>query len=70
MKSIKRKFEEIKNNNHCYGDYYCFAEAIKHKGYTRRAIKESFEKLVEIRGYSKKELNEILGALVELSKKP
>lgn len=70
MKSIRRRFYKIKNNNENWGDFSCFAEAVHQQGFTRRTIVENFDKLVSPHDYDPSEKNQIIRYLSGLSNKP
>ena len=46
MKSIKALFLKKQKENPAWGDYVCFAEAIKGKKFTRKSIGQAMNRLL------------------------
>lgn len=67
MKSIERRFNNIKNRRPNWSSYICFAEAIKGQKITKDIISRWFGKLVEKDDYSKKDKKQLLKHLDVLS---
>lgn len=66
MRSIEATFNLIRDREHFWSDYVCFAEAIRGRRYQARQIAQWFKKLVpkdEYIGCDKKELLAHLGSL-------
>lgn len=70
MRSIQSSFNQIKNKNQFWGDYTCFAEAVKGRDFTRRRIYTNFIKLVDEDDYDKADINKLIKHLHQLSKLP
>jgi hypothetical protein len=67
MKSLQRRFNEIASEHQNWSSYLIFAEAIKKQKFSKRVIKEWFNKLVDKDDYAPKEKREILQFLYNLS---
>ena len=70
MKSIERKFNEIKIKNPLWSSMICFSESIKYKKLGKGSVRTWFTKLVERDNYINSEKNEILKDLYIFSNKP
>jgi hypothetical protein len=68
MRSLKRVFNKIRNENPFWSDYTCFAEAVRGRKFSKRTIIRNFNSLVSKEDYAKSEKREIIEHLVELSK--
>lgn len=67
MKSIKARFEKIKDKNPNLGSCVVFAKAVRGQKFTQSAIAREFSKLVPNEEYVKSERKAILGFLVKVS---
>jgi len=67
MKSISRNFLQVQAKNPNLSSFMCFAEAIKHRNFTRVVIRKKFNKLVSKDDYSGNEKKAILEFLFKLS---
>jgi hypothetical protein len=67
MRSLKRVFNRIRQENPFWPDYICFAEAVRGKRFSKRTISYYFNRLVSKDDYSKGEKKEILKHLFRLS---
>ena len=67
MRSIERRFFNIKEKNPQWSSYYCFYEAIKGQNFGRQTIHRWFQKLVDADDYARSEKRDILAHLVGLS---
>lgn len=67
MKSIKARFEKVKNKNPNLGNCVVFAKAVRGQKFTQNAIAREFSKLVPNEEYVKSERKAILGFLVKVS---
>jgi hypothetical protein len=68
MRSVKRIFNKIRNENPFWSDYTCFAEAVHGRKFSRKTIIRNFNSLVDKEDYAKSEKKEIIEHLTELSK--
>jgi hypothetical protein len=68
MRSVKRIFNKIRNENPFWSDYTCFAEAVHGRKFSRKAIIRNFNSLVDKEDYTKSEKREIIEHLARLSK--
>jgi hypothetical protein len=68
MRSLKRIFNKIRNENPYWSDYTCFAEAVRGRKFSRKTIVRNFNSLVDKEDYARGEKREIIKHLVELSK--
>jgi len=68
MRSLKRIFDKVRERNHLWSNYMCFAEALRGKKFSRKTIVRHFNSLVDKGDYVKGEKKEILRFLMELSK--
>ena len=67
MRSIERRFNNIKKQNPKWSDYLCFAEAVKAKNFSKQMLHKWFAKLVDKNDYDRKDKKAILGQLEDLS---
>lgn len=67
MKSIERRFCNIKKKNPYWSSYICFTEAVKGQKFSRPIIGKWFLRLVEKDDYDKKDQRTLLAQLYELS---
>lgn len=70
MKSIERRFIAVSTNSPELSSYICFAKAIRDQGFTRRIVRNWFDKLVEKEDYLESDANSLVGELTKLSKHP
>lgn len=70
MRSIEKRFNEIKGKTPCASSYICFCETIREKGFSQQTISRWFNKLVNPDDYDKSEKKEVIHFLWELSKLP
>lgn len=68
MKSIERRFNNIKKGNPYWSDYMCFAEAVMGRKFSRQIIARHFNKLVDKDDYDRKDKRSLLKQLTELSR--
>jgi len=68
MKSVKKVFNRIRNENPYWSDYICFAEAVRGRRFSRKTIIRNFNSLVDKEDYARSEKKEITDFLMELSK--
>ena len=68
MRSVKRVFKRIRDENSFWSDYICFAEAIRGRRFSRKTIIHNFNSLVDKEEYARSEKKEIIDFLEELSK--
>ena len=68
MKSIERRFNNIKKDNPYWSTYICFAEAIKNQNFSKQTLHRWFNKLVDKNDYSKSDKRAILSHLDALTK--
>jgi len=68
MKSIERRFNNIKKGNPYWSLYLCFTEAIKNQNLSKQTLHRWFNKLVDKNDYSRSEKNGVLGFLDTLTK--
>lgn len=68
MRSIERRYNEIKKKNPYWSSYICFCETIRNKRYGEQTVAQWFNKLVDIDDYDKKEKREIIHFLKNLSR--
>jgi uncharacterized protein YktA (UPF0223 family) len=68
MRSLKRIFDKVRERNHLWSDYMCFAEAVRGKKFSKKTIVRHFNSLLDRNDYAKSEKKEILRFLAELSK--
>ena len=67
MKSLERRFNNIKEKNPNWSSYICFAETIKEQNFTKDTIHRWFKKLVEKNEYALNEKRAIFTHLETLS---
>ena len=67
MKSIQRRFNNIREKKEGYSDYLCFCEAIKGQKFSREAIRRWFNKLVDKDDYAASDRKNILTNLESLT---
>jgi hypothetical protein len=67
MRSLKRVFNKIKNENPLWSDYICFAETVKTRKFSRQTISQYFNRLVDKDEYVKKDKKTLLKQLSELA---
>lgn len=70
MKSIKRRFNAIKEKNPGWADHICFSEAIRGKKFKVQTISRNFHKIVDKDDFSRREKKQILEHLFSLSEYP
>ncbi len=68
MKSLKKSFYLKQQKYPYWSSYIVFADTIRGKNFTKRAIKSWFKKLVKKEDYSAEDKCQILGHLYHLSK--
>ncbi len=68
MKSIERKFNNVKKDNPHWSSYICFAETVKNQNVNEQTLNRWFNKLVEKDDYSRSDKETILSELNELTK--
>lgn len=68
MRSIEKRFNEIREKNPCASSYICFCETIREKGFGQQTISRWFSKLVNSDDYDKSEKKELIHFLWKLSK--
>jgi hypothetical protein len=68
MRSLRRIFKRIRDENPYWSDYTCFAEAIRGRRFSRKTIIRNFNSLVDKEDYAKNEKKGIIEHLAELSK--
>jgi len=68
MRSVKRIFKRMRDENPFWSDYICFAEAVRGRRFSRKTIIRNFNFLVDKEDYARSEKKEIIDFLVELSK--
>jgi hypothetical protein len=66
MKSLSRRFENLKNKNEGWSSYSCFANALIGQNFSHPTINRLFKKMVDKDDYALNEKNEILGYLKTL----
>jgi len=69
MKSVRRVFKRIRAENPYWSSLLCFAETVRERNFSRRAILRNFNALIDKEDYAKNEKKEIIEFLVELSKR-
>lgn len=68
MRSIKSRFEKIKEKHPEWGHYYCFVQAVSGQGFSKDIISRQMKKLlVENYDYQKSEKKGLLRQLEDLS---
>ena len=67
MKSLERRFNNIKTRNPYWSDYICFAEAVKGQKFTRDILMRWFNKLVDKDDYAKRDKRKIITNLRALT---
>jgi len=67
MKSIRRRFDDVKEKNPYYSDYICFAFAIEGQKFTRKRLINWFNKLVDKDDYVRNERPQIIDHLCEIN---
>jgi hypothetical protein len=67
MRSLERVFNKIKQENHLWSDYICFAETVKGRKFSRQIIARYFNRLVNKDDYVKRDKKPLLKQLSELS---
>lgn len=67
MRSIERRFANIQKKNQGYSSYVCFAKAVTEQKFSREAIHQQFNKLVEKDDYTKSDKKAILVHLQTLT---
>ena len=71
MRSIKSRFEKIKEKNPGWGHYYCFVQAVSVQRFSRDVISRQMkELLVEGYDYEKPDKKALLRELEEKSNTP
>jgi hypothetical protein len=55
MRSSKRIFNKVRERNHLWSDYMCFAEAVRGKKFSKKTIVQHFNSLVDKGDYAKDE---------------
>jgi hypothetical protein len=68
MKSIERRFNNIKKDNPYWSSYICFAEAVKNQNFSKQTLHRWFNKLVDKNDYSRSDKRTILSHLNILTK--
>jgi len=63
MRSIERRFEQVKKENPYWSTYVSFAVAIKNQSFDHELIRVWFNKLVDKDDYIKNEKSEIIDYL-------
>lgn len=66
MRSVQRRFNEIKRRNPYWGSYVCFVEAIHGQGFSKRVIYRWFNRLMDKEEFDQEERVAILRALKNL----
>lgn len=67
MKSLERRFNNIKDKKSNWGSYLCFAEAIKNQNFNKDIVRRWFNKLVKNDDFLKSEKKAILAHLENLT---
>lgn len=67
MKSLERRFNNIKKRNPLWSDYICFAEAVKGQKFSREAIRRWFNKLVDKDDYDRRDKRKLIMNLEALT---
>ena len=67
MKSLERRFNNIKEKNPNWSSYLCFSSAIKGQSFNKQTIHRWFQKLVDKDDYARSEKRVILAHLDNLS---
>ncbi|MFH1509520.1 MAG: hypothetical protein ABIE68_05115 [bacterium] len=70
MKSLNRRFENLKKKNSNWSSYICFAETIINQEFHEQTVRRWFYKLVDKNDYYWKDRNALLRNLVDLTKRP
>ncbi len=70
MRSIENNFRSIQKKNPYWSSYICFVGTIKGRGYTRRSVREAFNKLVDKGDYDEAEKMNIIAELQEFANRP
>jgi len=60
MRSVKRRFNQIRRRFPYWSSYLCFAEAIKDQGFSNRVVHYWFNRLVSRDDFSEEERLKIL----------
>ncbi len=68
MKSVQRKFNNIKKNNPCWSSYICFAETVSNQNFSKKIIRKYFRKLIDKKDYLQAEKKEVLNYLLQIKK--
>lgn len=68
MRSLRRRFEDIKKNNPDSTDYINFKRAVEWQNFTRDMITRWFTRLVPEDEYGRENKKDIINQLVECSK--
>ncbi len=67
MRSIQRRFNEIRLKNQDFSTYMSFARSIRNQQFSRDAINRWFNKLVDKDDYNKRDKKALLDYLFKLS---
>lgn len=70
MKSIERRFNNVRKKNINYSDYVCLAEAVLGQQFSRRRLYTYFKKLVSIDDYDGTDTNMLVRHLYKISNTP
>ena len=68
MKSLERRYNNIAQKHTGWSSYICFAKAVTEQNFSRRAIQQWFNKLVDKSDYCKSDKAQILKHLESLTK--
>jgi len=68
MKSIERRFNNIKKDNPYWSSYICFAEVVKNQNFSKQILHRWFNKLVDKNDYFRSDKKTILSHLNILTK--
>jgi hypothetical protein len=68
MKSIERRFENIKKKDNGWTSYICFAQTVSGQSFSEKIIRRYFNKLVDKNDYLSAEKKEIINYLLTLTK--
>ncbi len=66
MKSLERRFKNIREKNKNWSSYLCFVNAIKEQRFSKQIIHRWFNKLVDKDDYAQNEKRAILADLINL----
>jgi hypothetical protein len=67
MRSIQRRFNEIRLKNHNFSTYMSFARSIRDQKFSKDMISRWFNKLVDEDDYNKRDKKTLLDYLFKLS---